>query len=247
MKLNKKIIFLFFSCLCIFSISCNLTTNPCAAIKEKNLKETLHIDFDSLIEKNEIKGMKLCQVVIQKGEGFNIFYVYPDGKTFIFGEIYKDGMFLSKATTERLYEKTFQNFKTEIEKIVAFSYTPEGANKYIYMITDPDCPFCEKAKHAIKQWADSRKVEVKVIFFPLEKLHPHAKDKAVKAICKGMNYEDYLNSKWEGQQCGEGIKKIEDSIVFMQKIYINGTPSFISFNGKRIIGFSPEGLDSIIK
>lgn len=241
--MKRKIIFLL---IFFLYFSCTQTNNPCSFIKEKNLKETLNFDFD-LIEKNEIKGMDLCQVVIQKGEVFNIFYVYPDGKTFIFGDIYKDGIFLSKATTERLYERVFQSFKTEIEKVVAFSYTPEGANKYIYMITDPDCPFCEQVKYAIKQWADSRKVEVKVIFFPLERLHPHAKDKAVKAICKGMNYEDYLNSKWEGQKCGEGIKKIENSIAFMQKIHINATPSFISFNGKRIIGFSPEGLDSIIK
>lgn len=245
--MKRKIFLLILSCLFVFSISCNFTTNPCSTIKEKNLKETLRIDFDSLIEKNEIKGANLCQVIIKRGEGFNIFYVYPDGKTFIFGEIYKDGIFLSKAATERLYEKVFQNLKTEIDKIVAFSYTPEGANKYIYMITDPDCPFCEKAKYAIKQWADSKKVEVKVIFLPLEKIHPYAKDKAVKAICHGMNYEDYLNSKWEGQKCDEGIKKIEDSIAFMQKIYINATPSFVSFNGKRVTGFSPEGLDSIIK
>jgi thiol:disulfide interchange protein DsbC len=33
----------------------------------------------------------------------------------------------------------------------------------------------------------------------------------------------------------------------MQKIGINGTPSFISYNGKRFVGFSPEGLDSIIQ
>lgn len=226
--------------------SCNLSTNPCSSIKEKNLKETLKIDFDSIVEKNEIKGTNLCQIVIQRGGGLNLFYAYPDGKTFIFGDIYKDGVFLSKATLERIQEKSFKSFQSEIEKIVAFSYKPEGANKYVYMITDPDCPFCERAKSSVKQWADSRKVEVKVIFFPLERLHPQAKQKAVQAVCSGMQFNDYLNSKWTGQQCSEGIKKIEESIALMNKININGTPSFISFNGKRIIGFSPEGLDSII-
>ncbi|MGB9822290.1 thioredoxin fold domain-containing protein [Thermodesulfovibrio sp.] len=244
--MRKAGFFLMFLFLIFTLSSCNLSTNPCSNIKEKNLKDALKIDFDRIIEKNEIKGTNLCQIVIQRGGGLNIFYAYPDGKTFIFGDIYKDGVFLSKATLERIQEKSFKNFQSEIEKIVAFSYKPEGANKYVYMITDPDCPFCERAKNSIKQWADSRKVEVKVIFFPLERLHPQAKDKAVRAVCSGMQFNDYLNSKWTGQQCSQGVKKIEESIALMNKININGTPSFISFNGKRIIGFSPEGLDSII-
>lgn len=237
----------FFLIFLIISLSsCNLNTNPCTNIKEKELKETLKIDFDSIVEKNEIKGTNLCQIVIQRNGGFNIFYAYPDGKTFIFGDIYKNGTFLSKATLERIQEKAFKNFQTEIDKVVVFSYKPEGANKYIYMITDPDCPFCEKAKQEVKKWADLKKVEIKVVFFPLENLHPQAKDKAIRAVCSRMTYNDYMNSKWTGQLCNDGTKKIQDSIALMKKINVNGTPSFISFNGKRIVGFYPEGLDSII-
>lgn len=233
-------------CLLIFLFACNMTSNPCSNIKEQSLKETLRADFDAIVEKNEIKGTNLCQIVIQKGGGYNIFYSYPDGKTFIFGDIYKDGIFLSKATLDKLQEKTFNNFSSEIEKVVAFSYKPEGATKHIYMITDPDCPFCERSKEAVKQWADLRKIEVRVIFFPLERLHPNAKDKAIKAVCSNMNFNDYLNSKWTGQTCPEGNKKIDNTIALMQKIFVNGTPTFISSRGKRSVGFSPEGLDSII-
>lgn len=237
----------FFLLFLIISLSsCKLNTNPCSNIEEKDLKETLKINFDSIVEKNEIKEINFCQIVIQRDGEFNIFYVYPDGKTFIFGDIYKNGTFLSKATLEKIHERIFKNFQAEIERVVSFSYKPEGANKYIYMITDPDCPFCEKAKKEVKKWADLKKVEIRVIFFPLETLHPQAKEKAIKAVCSGMNYEDYMNSKWTGKLCDEGIKKIEDSIALMKKLNINGTPSFISFNGKRWMGFSPEGLDSII-
>lgn len=220
--------------------------NPCADVNEKNLKEVLKVNFDAIIERSEIKGINLCQVVVQRGGSFYIFYSYPDGKTFIFGDIYKDGVFLSKATIEKIQEKLFKNFQAEIDSVVAFSYKPEGSKKYIYMITDPDCPFCETVKQAVKQWADSRKVEIKVIFFPLERLHPQAKDKAIKAVCSKMNHDDYLNSRWIGQHCPDGIKKIEDSTALMKKIYVNAVPSFISYNGKRLTGFSPQGLDSII-
>lgn len=230
-----------------FVFACNLSNNPCSNINEKSLKEALKVDFDSIVEKNEVQGTGLCQVVIKRAGGLNIFYVFPDSKTFVFGDIYKEGVFLSKATLERLQEKEFSGFKNEIDKVVAFSYKPEGASKYIYMITDPDCPFCEKAKHLIKSWADERKVEIRVIFFPLEALHPQAKDKSIKAICSGMKFEDYINSKWIGNICDEGSKKINDSISLMRQMNVNGTPTFISSTGKRAVGFSYEALDSLVK
>ncbi|GAB6183483.1 thioredoxin fold domain-containing protein [Thermodesulfovibrio hydrogeniphilus] len=242
-----RIFRLFFVFCLLVLVSCNMSSNPCSNIKEDAIKSALKIDFDKLVEKNDIKGTNLCQIVIQKAGHINVFYAFPDGKTFLFGDVYQNGEFLNKATLARLQQSIFQNFSAEIEKVVAFSYKPEGANKYVYLITDPDCPFCERSKQAVKEWADSRKVEVKVIFFPLEQLHPQAKDKSIKAVCSGMDYQGYLNSDWKGQLCDEGKKKIEASIALMSQIQINGTPSFISYNGKRAVGFSPEGLDSIIK
>jgi len=223
-----------------------MSSNPCTNLKEESIKNVLKIDFDSLVEKNEIKGTNLCQIIIQKNGKFNIFYAFPDGKTFIFGDIFHNGELLNRTALNRLQQDAFNNYKTELESVVAFSYKPEGASKYIYLITDPDCPFCERSKQAIKDWAESKKVEIRVIFFPLEQLHPQAKDKAIKAVCSKMDYKGYIESKWTGTTCEEGIKKIEASISLMPKIQVNGTPSFISYNGKRFVGFSPEGLDSII-
>lgn len=239
------IIFLIF--LIPFIMSCNVASNPCTNIKEEIIKEKLKIDFEKILEKNEIKDMNLCQVIIQRHGNLNIFYSFPDGKSFIFGDIYRDGEFLTKTALNRIQQDFFKNFKSEMDNIVAFSYKPEGATKYIYMITDPDCPFCEQAKGAVKEWADIKKVEVKVILFPLERIHPQAKDKSIKALCSGMDYQGYLNSKWSGQLCDSGIKKIDSTLALMPKLQISGTPTFVSYNGKRFVGFSPEGLNSIIE
>ncbi len=246
----KKFIVLIF-CL-IFMVSCNMSPNPCTKINEETikneLKQAFKADFDKILEKNDVKGTNLCQIVIEKAGNFGIFYVAPDNKTFfIGGDVYKEGEFLTKAALNRIQEKSFSDFKNEIEKVVAFSFKPEGAKKYVYMITDPDCPFCEKAKVLVKEWADSRKIEVKVILLPLEQLHPQAKEKSIKGICSDMSYNDYLNSKWDGKSCESGLKKINDTIELMKKMAVNGTPTFISYNGKRMVGFTKEGLDKIIE
>lgn len=246
----KRLIILIF---CIFFlVSCNMVSNPCTKIKEETLKNELkqafNVYFDKILEKNEIKGTNLCQIVIETAGNFGIFYVASDSKTFfIGGDVYKDGVLMGKATLNRMQEKSFSEFKSEIEKVVAFSFKPEGAKNHIYMITDPDCPFCEKAKVLVKDWANTRKIEVKVILFPLEQIHPQAKDKIIRGICSNMNYNDYLNSKWDGKICEDGSKKISESITLMKKMAVNGTPTFISYNGKRFVGFSPEGLDKIIE
>lgn len=243
--------FLISLCL-VFLFSCNMISNPCTKIKEDSIKEELkkafNVDFDKILEKNDIKGTNLCQIVVEKAGNFGVFYVASDNKTFfIGGDIYKDGVFLSKATLNKLQEKNFAEFKDQIERVVAFSFKPEGAKKYIYMITDPDCPFCEKAKLLVKDWAESRKIEVKVILFPLEQIHPQAKDKSIKGLCSNMNYNDYLNSKWDGKVCENGTKKINDTVELMKKLAVNGTPTFISYNGKRMVGFTQDGLDRIIE
>lgn len=246
-----KRFFILVYCL-IFLFSCEMASNPCSKIREDSLKSEIkkafNVEFDRIFEKNQVIGTNLCQVVIEKAGNFMILYSTSDIKTlFIGGDVYKDGIFIGKATINRIYEKNFLNYKDEIDKVVAFSYKPEGATKYIYMVTDPDCAFCEKAKPLVKQWADLKKVEVRVILFPLEQIHPQAKEKSIKGICSGITYNDYLNSKWEGKSCEEGVKKIKDSIELMQKIAVNATPSFISHNGKRFVGFAEDGLNKIIE
>ncbi len=246
----KKIIILIMST--IFVFGCNIVSNPCNKINEETLKDefkkAFHIDFEKVLEKNEVKGTNLCQIVIEKGGNFGVFYAAPDNKTFfIGGDIYREGKFLTRLTLDRIQEKKFEAYKEEIEKVVAFSFKPEGASKYIYMITDPDCPFCEKAKSSVREWANSRKIEVKVILFPLQQIHPQAREKTIRGICSGMTYEDYLNSKWEGKSCDRGLEKINKTVELMRKISVDGTPTFISYNGKRMVGFSEEGLNRIIE
>ncbi len=61
------------------------------------------------------------------------FYAYPDGKTFIFGDIYKDGVFLSKVALERIQEKSFKDFQSEIEKNCCIFLQTRGCYQvYLY-------------------------------------------------------------------------------------------------------------------
>lgn len=234
----------------LLSLSCNISSNPCSKINEAELKQELkrvfNLEFDRIVERNQIGGLNLCQIIIERGGNFGILYASDSKTFFIGGDLYRDGEMLGKVTLDRIHQRNFSQFKEDIEKVVAFSLRPEGAKRYVYMITDPDCPFCERSKEEVKNWAESRKVEVKVILYPLERIHPQAKEKSIKGICGKMTFDDYLKANYSGAVCEEGKRKIEQTVALMEKMSITGTPTFISQNGKRLIGFSKEGLDRIL-
>src|ERR1700690_2387725 len=52
-----------------------------------------------------------------------------------------------------------------------FVYNPAG-KKSVIMFTDPDCPYCLKAKEKLQNYAGEYRVVVK--YFPLEQIHPGA-------------------------------------------------------------------------
>jgi protein-disulfide isomerase len=74
----------------------------------------------------------------------------------------------------------------------------------------------------------------------------NAKDKAIKGICGKMSYQDYIDGKYDGEKCREWEDKIAKAITAVEKLKVNGTPTFISGNGEKSVGFSPEKLKEII-
>ena len=113
------------------------------------------------------------------------------------------------------------------------------------MFTDPECPYCERAKQPVKDFADSNNVEIRVVFYPLP-MHSGAKPKSVKAICNGMDYNGYIIGNYSGEVCTKGEEKVNRAMQLAGTLQINGTPTFISSNGKRVSGFAPQQLPSLL-
>ena len=64
--MKRLIILIFFM---IFLASCNMAGNPCIKIKEEKLKlelqKAFNASFDKILEKNEIKGTNICQIIVE--------------------------------------------------------------------------------------------------------------------------------------------------------------------------------------
>lgn len=202
--------------------------------------------FQEIVEKRPFKDQNLCYAVgIIQGEYVPIL-IPSTRNAIILGDLMINRQSPTRDIIEDIQAKEIAKNKGEMEKATAFSLKPQGATKYIYEFTDPMCPYCEKAKKPLKDWAENNKVEVRVILFPLP-MHKGSKEMAIAGICAGMNYDDYMAGKYTGSQCEEGKNKIDAALSLASKIGVNGTPTFVGANGRKVTGFMPDQLMKLVQ
>jgi len=234
----------------VLSYSCGTAQSRSCPGKEevsKNLSNLINRNF----KVEEVKPMEnvngLCEVVVKVGLRPVVLYTDSKAKVFIAGNAF------SAETKENLTQKTANKYMTVSKEILQkleqhVNMTYGKGEKYVYYITDPDCPFCRRFSPILKDWADKNKVQIKVILYPLP-IHPQAKPKSIAMICDKKGY-DYIHKNVSTKnQCEEGKKAIENNLKLLQEIGVSGTPTVIGMNGKYIVGLprSPEELNSLIQ
>ncbi len=215
---------------------------PSKEVMKSNLSKLINRDF-SIESIKPAEGMpEVCEVVVKVGLKPIVVYTNSDGKNIIVGNLF------NIETRENLTERTVQKHMTvskeilnRLEKHVNMTYG-EG-EKFIYYISDPDCPFCRRLSPALKDWAKQNRVKIKVILYPLP-IHPEAKKKSIAMVCDRRGYDDmhtYRNTK---NQCEEGKKAIEANVKLMEEIGVTGTPTLIGMNGRYLVGL-PRSMDDL--
>ncbi len=176
-----------------------------------------------------VKG--LCEVLISQGKRRGLTYIDESGKFLVAGRIIEIAN-RRDLTREKIAElnriKLSPEKMRELRKYVAFS---AGSGPEVFFITDPDCPFCKQAEKILWDLIQDKKIKVNVVFFPLERLHPKAKDKAIALICEGKGFEELLMGYSGERTCPEGKKKVEEGMNFVKSLGITGTPTYIFPSG----------------
>ena len=113
---------------------------------------------------------------------------------------------------------------TEKDRIV---YNPSGG-KTVFMFTDPDCPYCLKAKEKLQTYKGEYRVVVK--YFPLEQIHPGAIKKAIGEQAEWLKKtrKDIANA---ADILKEAKRLVEEDIMEAQKAQISGVPTYVMEDG----------------
>jgi len=180
-------------------------------------------------------------VVMLKGQRRGEFFITKDKRYVIFGNIYD----LKK------HKNVMGNFpinKKIVEKGVAFTYGT--GKKDIYLVTDPQCPFCRMLE-AKKGNMLEKKYRIHVILYPLP-FHQYAKP-MTEYILAGKNDKEkaarllrilHGSNEWKNfKPTPKEKEKLDEKIREMQRaadeLGVQGTPSIYNSN------FKPISLEKI--
>ena len=219
------------------------SSNECP--KKEDIEKKLNIVKQGLsikkIEKSPIPG--LCEVIVnlpdnQKG----IFYIDSTGKYIVSGSI------IELKTFKNLTQKKLQAInkrvlsKEDLSKLDEMADIVYGDSKnVVYLITDPDCPYCKKAENILNKMVNEGKITVKVILLPLERLHPNAKAKAVSLVCDKKGFKELMNGYKSSNQCEIGKEKINKNINFLiNNLKVRATPTYVFPDGEMKAGVINE-------
>jgi thiol:disulfide interchange protein DsbC len=188
------------------------------------------------IQPTEAKG--ICQVQVKMGAQTRLLYVDGQGDFFLAGNLIeaKSGRNLTMEATQLLNRLGADDLR-QLEGLTAF--TVGKGDKILYFVTDPQCPYCKQAEAILKKMTDKGELTVRFVFFPLPS-HKGAKEQCISILCDKKGMEGFEKGYKSENQCAEGVKKVDESIAFLQKKGISSTPTFIFSDGIYNPGLMPE-------
>lgn len=149
-------------------------------------------------------------------------------------------------TSERRSELSKINFD-DLPLNLAFKTVKGNGKRKMAVFSDPDCPFCRRLENDLAKVTD---VTIYTFLFPIDSLHPQAREKAKAIWCapdRVKAWNDYMatNATPNGPtNCDTPLAKIAD---LGEKYKINGTPTIFFANGRKVPGAVPaEQLEQML-
>jgi thiol:disulfide interchange protein DsbC len=194
---------------------------------EQRLQERYPATRIERVQASEIQG--LYEVMI----GRNPAYTDATGRYFVFGHLF-DLQTQRDLTAERLAVQQRVAF-AELPLADAIRTIRGSGERLLAVFSDPDCPYCRRLEDEL---AKVDHVTVYTFAYPLESLHPQARDKAVAVWCA----PDRARAWAELMQTGKAPPRrscahpIERNIALAQRLGIQGTPTLLSADGRLLPG-----------
>lgn len=180
----------------------------------------------------------ICQAVVKVKGRDRLLYTDSKGDFFILGQIIdtRTGRNLTREADQALNRFTPEEMK-QLDALTGFTIGKSA--KVLYLVTDPQCPYCKKAEKLLEQLADKGELSVKFLLFPL-KFHKGAKEQSIAVLCDNKGLAGLHDGYTSENQCAEGTRKVEDTLAFLSKKGISGTPTYIFTDGRYHSGLMRE-------
>lgn len=181
------------------------------------------------VRESRIAG--LFEVVMGK----NIAYTDQSARYLIFGHLF-DMTEQRDLTAELLETLNRVNVATLPTEDAIEVVRGEGKHR-LFVFSDPDCPYCRQLEDELPRLTN---VSIHTFLYPIEQLHPEAKDKAHRVWCaqdRAAAWEALMrqNALPDGDyDCEHPIAR---NIALAERLGINATPTLILEDGTLVQGY----------
>lgn len=221
-----------------------------------------------LLEKLQAEGAKLHNsfYVSEHLNGFAmtigsdqvIVYATKDGKLLFNGALMDNNSKDLTSDFEKKYlpKPDFSDSLGKLENSSGFTTHDEQATKTLYVLHDPNCPYCKKAFNQI-QLASSRP-GIKVKWIPVAALGKSSAEKSAAMLASDNPVQlqrdfdnGYLPSKSELNEGAKHIQSVIDNTKLLKLIGATGTPAFVLADTAKgetldvIYGYHPAKIERI--
>jgi len=196
-------------------------------IKIKLQKSFANIKFESVRPSPSWPGM---YEVMTESE---LAYTNADGSLLFAGHI------LDTTTKENLTNKRWNELnRVDIKSLPlenAIKTVKGDGQRTLVVFSDPDCPYCQELE---KELSDITNVTIYTFLYPLEQLHPQARDKANNIWCatdRAAVWSNWmLNKTLAFSSCEQNV--IASNIELGTKYKVMSTPTLFFMDGQRVNG-----------
>lgn len=166
-----------------------------------------------------------------------LFYTDPKARYLIVGKVIDAAsrVNLTERRAEDLMRVSFASLPLEN----AFKVVRGDGSRKIAVFSDPDCPFCKQFEEDL---AKLENVTVYTFIMPIEGLHPGATEKARAIWCapdRVNAWNQWMRKNVLPKNPGNCDNPIARNVQLGGRLGINGTPTTIFADGKRIPGRIP--------
>jgi thiol:disulfide interchange protein DsbC len=173
--------------------------------------------------------------VVTQGE---IAYTNADGSLLFSGRV------LDTKTHEDLTQKRWNEINSvDFSKLpfdLAIITVKGNGSRKLAVFSDPDCPYCQQLEQSLR---DVTNVTIYTFLYPLESVHPDARNKAVKIWCSEDRSRAW--SSWMLERTAPAAEACASNptatlIELGTRLKVNSTPTLFFDDGHRIAGAVPQ-------
>ena len=228
--MKKSLLALALAVTSLTALAAQPAMDPDTAMVLNKLKQSYPSTTFGNIEKSALPG------VYEVTMGKNIAYTDKEGRYFLFGSVYD--MQTRQDLTAPKREALNKIDVTKLPLADAFISKRGNGARTIYVFTDPDCPYCKKLEPEL---AKLDNVTIYTFMFPIDSLHPDARNKAESVWCNKDKQGAWNNLMLNGQvpESKKCANPVERNIALAEKLNIRGTPFLMSADGRSLPGAAP--------